>query len=145
MNLTNQLCTFRIDDCLYGIDALKVQEVLKYQEMTRAPRAPVEVSGLINLRGQIVTAIDLRRRLGLKPKADGRQQMNVVVRDNDCAVSLLVDKIGDVVKVDESCFEEPPTTLASSTRELIQGAYKLEKQLLLLLDVEKVINVGTES
>lgn len=145
MTATNQLCTFRIDDNLYGIDALRVQEVLKYQEMTRAPRAPVEISGLINLRGQIVTAIDLRKRLGFKPKIDGKQQMNVVVRDNECAVSLLVDKIGDVIEVDETCFEEPPGTLTPPTRELIQGAYKLEKQLLLLLDVEKVINVGTDS
>ena len=94
---------------------LQVQEVIRYQAMTRVPLAPTVVSGLINLRGQIVTAIDLRRRLGLAGPADeGLHPMNVVVRTDDGAVSLLVDEIGDVVEVTDDAFEPPPETLAGS-------------------------------
>ena len=96
---------------MFGVDAQTVQEVIRYQEMTRVPKAPPSVSGLINLRGQIVTAIDLRTRLGLKPRAAGKLPMNVVVRSDDGAVSLLVDQIGDVIEVDADNFETPPDTL----------------------------------
>ncbi|MDZ4850469.1 MAG: chemotaxis protein CheW [Pirellulaceae bacterium] len=78
MIASRQLCTFYLDGHLFGVDARTVQEVIRYQEMTRVPKAPPSVSGLINLRGQIVTAIDLRTRLGLKPREEGRLPMNVV-------------------------------------------------------------------
>ncbi len=132
-----QYCTFRLGDMLFGIEVVYVQEVLLAQEMTRMPLASEVVSGLINLRGQIVTAIDLRRRLDMPALGDGRKAMNVVVRTGDSVYSLLVDGIGDVVNVDEDRFEPPPETLVGPTRELILGAYKLEDRLLLVLDVEK--------
>jgi purine-binding chemotaxis protein CheW len=142
MNTTKQLCTFRIDDQLFGVDALKVQEVIRYQEMTLVPLAADAIRGLINLRGQIVTAIDLRTRLGLGPLSGERKPMNVVVRSDDGAVSLLVDQIGDVIEVESAEFEEPPETLDGTARELIQGAYKLDGQLLLLLDCEQAVQVA---
>jgi purine-binding chemotaxis protein CheW len=93
--------------------------------------------GLINLRGQIVTAIDLRRRLGLPERAADQEPMNVVMRTDDGAVSLLVDEIGDVIEVNEDAFEPPPDTLQGDARALIKGVYKLNGQLLLILDSVK--------
>lgn len=136
-----QFCTFRLGDLLFGVEVLCVQEVLLKQQMTRLPLVTSVVSGLINLRGQIVTAIDLRQRLGMGPLENGRDAMNVVVRTNDMAFSLVVDEIGDVLDVDPELFEAPPETLTGEARELILGAYKLEGQLLLVLDVEKAITV----
>src|SRR5580704_502420 len=96
-----QYSTFYVDKLYFGIEVLQVQEVLRYQEMTRVPLAPEVIEGLINLRGQIVTAVDMRRRLRLPPRAGTQTPMNMVVRTDDGAVSLLVDEIGDVLDVDE--------------------------------------------
>lgn len=134
-----QYCTFFLDGHYFGIDVLKVQEVIRHQEMTRVPLAPPVVRGLINLRGQIVVAIDLRRRLGLPDRADGQLPVNVVVSANDGAVSLLVDEIGDVLTVSEAEFERPPETLRGKTREMIRGAYKLERRLLLELAMDELM------
>ena len=136
-----QLCTFYADGLYFGIDVREVQEVLQYQDMVRVPLASPVVRGLINLRGQIVTAIDLRRQLELSERTDGTDPMNVVVRSDDGAVSLLVDTIGDVVEVDEQSFERAPDTLRGRARALIDGVYKLDGQLLLVLDAQKAIDV----
>ena len=89
-----QFCTFFLDGLRFGVDVQKVQEVVPYQEMTRVPLAPPAVRGLLNLRGQIVTGIDLRHRLDLPPRADDRLPVNVVLRGEDSPVSFLVDEIG---------------------------------------------------
>jgi purine-binding chemotaxis protein CheW len=141
MITSRQLCTFYLDGHLFGVDAQTVQEVIRYQEMTRVPQAPPSVSGLINLRGQIVTAIDLRTRLGLKPREASKLPMNVVVQSDDGAVSLLVDQIGDVIEVEADNFETPPDTLQGVARELVQGAYKLDGRLLLLLNCEQAVEL----
>lgn len=142
MIASRQLCTFFLAGQLFGVDAQSVQEVIRYQEMTRVPKSPPSVSGLINLRGQIVTAIDLRSRLGMKPREVGKLPMNVVVRSDDGAVSLLVDQIGDVIEVDAENFETPPDTLQGPTRELVKGAYKLDGRLLLLLDCDTAVELN---
>lgn len=129
-----QYCTFTLDGFLFGIDVSSVQEVIRYQEMTEVPLAHRVVRGLINLRGQIVTALDLRRRLEMPELPAGHSPMNIVVRTEDGAVSFLVDEIGDVVEVDGSAFERPPETLRGVARSLILGAHKLDKRLLLVLD-----------
>ncbi len=139
-----QLCTFVVDGLSLGIDVTRVQEVIRYQEMTPVPLAPGVVGGLINLRGQIVTALDLRQRLGARPRPDGALPMNVVIRHDDGAVSLLVDEIGDVVDVDDASFEPPPETLGVRSKELVQGVYKLDGQLLLLLNTERVTQVSSQ-
>ncbi len=141
MSHQQQVCTFYLDGLLFGVEVHGVQEVIRYLEMTRVPRAPAVVEGLINLRGQIVTAIDMRCRLELSPRPEGRLPMNVVVRGDEGAVSLLVDEIGDVLEVDDELFEAPPETLEGVARELIRGAYKLKDQLLLILDIEKAVAV----
>jgi purine-binding chemotaxis protein CheW len=137
-----QYCTFYVNGQYFGLDVLHVQEIIRYQEMTRVPLAPPVVRGLINLRGQIVTAIDLRRRLGLGNRPPEQLPINVVVRSDDGAVSLLVDEIGDVLEVSEGLFERPPETLTGAARELIRGAYKLEDRLLLVLDTERTVSLA---
>jgi purine-binding chemotaxis protein CheW len=138
----SQFCTFYLDKLLFGVELKGVQEVIRTLEMTKVPLAPEVVSGLINLRGQIVTAVDLRRRLELEPAPPGMHTMNVVVRSEDGAVSLLVDEIGDVVEVDEATFEPPPETLRSSVRTVIVGVHKLNDRLMHVLDIEKACQMA---
>ena len=145
MNTNRQFCTFFLDGLYFGVEVHKVQEVIRYQEMTSVPLAPKVVRGLINLRGQIVTAIDLRRRLELPDRPSDRLPMNVVVRGDDGAMSLLVDEIGDVVEAQEESFERPPETLKGIARDLIGGAYKLKDRLLLTLDTEKAVNITVDA
>lgn len=136
-----RVCTFMVDGLLFGVDVAQVQEVLRYQEMTPVPLAPSVVSGLINLRGQIVTALDMRQRLGMAPRVADLLPTNLIVRDQQRAMSLLVDEIGDVVEVDDSSFEPPPETLPPASRDLIDGVYKFQPQLLLLLNTERAVRV----
>jgi purine-binding chemotaxis protein CheW len=135
-----QLCTFLLDGLSYGIDVVRVQEVIRYQEMTRVPLAPPDVRGLINLRGQIVTAIDMRRRVGLPDRGGDELPMNVVVRTGDGAASLLVDEIGDVIEVSDDSFEAAPNTVTAGLRAVLKGVFKLEKELLLELDTDKLVS-----
>jgi purine-binding chemotaxis protein CheW len=137
MQSSGQFSTFFVADLFFGVDVLHVQEVLRFQPMTPVPQAPQVIEGLINLRGQIVTAIDMRRRLGLPPRPSDQSPMNIVVRTSDGAVSLLVDEIGDVMQMDVSSYERPPENLASDAREIIRGVYKLKDKLLLVLDEER--------
>ena len=143
MTDNKQFCTFYLKELFFGIEVLRVQEVIRYQEMTHVPLAPGMIEGLINLRGQIVTAVDLRRRLELPPRTNGELPMNVVVRTDDGAVSLLVDEIGDVLEITDDAFERPPETLTGVARELIQGVYKLKDRLLLILDTDRTVSVST--
>ena len=142
MNHTSQFCTFYLDKLLFGVELKTVQEVIRSLEVTQVPLAPEVVSGLINLRGQIVTAVDLRRRLEMEPRAADLPVMNVVVRSEDGAVSLLVDEIGDVVEVEEASFERPPETLRGSVRSVILGVHKLNDRLMLVLDAEKACHMA---
>ena len=139
-NQTHQFCSFHVGPLDLAIDVQQVQEVIRYQSMTRVPLAPKTISGLINLRGQIVTALDLRCRLGLELRSPDEVPMNVVVRDGENGVSLLVDRIGDVVEVDDELFEPPPATVRDHVRQLIRGAYKLPDRLLLVLDTDRILN-----
>ena len=142
MTETHQYCTFYAAGHYFGLDVMHVQEIIRYQEMTRVPLAPPVVRGLINLRGQIVTALDLRRRLDLPDRPDGQFPINVVVQTDDGAVSLLVDEIGDVLEVPETDFERPPDTLIGPASDLILGAYKLPHSLLLILNTAKTVNIA---
>jgi len=140
-NSSQQFTTFKVDGFLFGVEVESVQEVIRYQEMTRVPLAPGSVGGLINLRGQVITALDLRHRLGMRERPEGQLPMNVVVRTEDGAVSLLVDQIGEVIETDLVHFEPPPDTVSAAARELVRGAYKLDGALLLALDVARVVEV----
>lgn len=135
-----QLCTFFLEERFFGIEVERVQEVIRYQTVTPVPLAPAVVRGLINLRGQIVTAIDLRRLLQVEDRADERLPINIVMHARQGIFSLLVDRIGDVLEVDEDSFEYPPDTLDGIARELIRGAYKLQGRLLLVLNIAKLFS-----
>jgi purine-binding chemotaxis protein CheW len=137
MAQTHQFCTFYLDKLMFGVELEKVQEVIRYLEITEIPLAPRVVSGLMNLRGQIVTGLDLRRRLDLPDRAADVLPMNVVIRSADGAVSLLVDEIGDVVEVTDESFERPPETLQGKVREVLLGVHKLERHLLHVLNTER--------
>ena len=138
-NGTIQFATFRLGEQLFGVDVLRVQEVLRYQDKSDIPLSPPYVSGLINLRGQIVTLLDLRTRLGLPPFEEGKFPMNVVVNSSEGPLSLMVDEIGDVLDVSQEVFEGPPPTISGEMAEYVQGVCKLEDQLLIILDVNRMM------
>lgn len=139
-----QLCTFFLNGVYFGIDVLKVQEVIRYPEITSVPLAPVDICGLINLRGQIITVVDLKRRLEMAENdtdrtSDEKLNFNIVLDTNSELVSLLVDDVGDVVEVDDSNFESTPATLKGKIRHLVEGTYKFADSFLLVLDTEKIL------
>jgi purine-binding chemotaxis protein CheW len=140
-----QFCTFFLRDQFFGVPVQQVQEVIRYQEMTRVPLTPPVIRGLINLRGQIVMAIDLRRRFGMEDRPESQLPINVVVRTEDGPVSFLVDEIGDVLEVEEASFERPPETVLGQTRELVRGVYKLRERLMLVLDTERAVRADDSS
>jgi purine-binding chemotaxis protein CheW len=137
--MSKQYATFWLGDGLYGIEVERVREVLRQQDITRVPLAPSTVAGLLNLRGQVVTTIDLRERLQLEADQGEHEPMLVVVLVAGESIALLVDRIGGVVDVGDEQFEPPPDTLIGNVRELVRGAYKLEAQLLLGLDVDAAV------
>ncbi|MFZ0480253.1 MAG: chemotaxis protein CheW [Terriglobales bacterium] len=139
-----QFCSFYLDHLLLGVEIQSVQEVIRHLPMTRVPLASNVVSGLINLRGQIVTAVDLRRCLGMPDRATGQLPMNVVVRTADGPVSLLVDDIGDVIEVTDESYEPAPQNMSRQQKEMVQGVYKLDGRLLLVLNTERSLATGLE-
>jgi purine-binding chemotaxis protein CheW len=128
-----------VDDLMVGITVDAVQEVTSGSELTHVPLAPPVVSGLLNLRGQIVTTIDLRRCLQLGDRPAGERPVHLILRTDDGCVGLLVDQVGDVLEVNSDDFEAPPKTLRGALRELITGAYKLDGSLLLALDTDRAL------
>ena len=144
MPQSQQICTFFLADLCLGIPVEQVQEVLSRQTLTPVPLAPPAIRGLINLRGQIVTVIDLRRCWELPDRESSAAVTHIIVQTGAEVLSLLVDKMRGVEDVDETQFEPPPDTLRGGSRELITGTYKLPQQLLLVLNVDAVA-AGSET
>jgi len=140
LDYLNQYVSFLVDGQLLGVPVNAVQEVLNPQSITRTPNAKPEIAGLLNLRGQIVTAVDLRKRLALPQQEDGQERMNVVVRYNDEAFSLLVDEVGDVLRLDEETREPPPSTLDARWKSVTSGVFRLEDRLFVILEVAKLLD-----
>jgi len=136
-----QLATFFLHGELFGVDALHVQEILTYQEITSVPLAPEYVKGLINLRGQIVTVIDLRRRLGFDQLEDGRTGMNLIVNSNEGLMSLLVDQIGNVLDLQRDTLKPPPGTIRGVAVHYIQAVCQLQDELLIVLDLNSILQL----
>jgi purine-binding chemotaxis protein CheW len=137
---SRQYATFEVADQLFGVEVSEVQEVLSFNEYTSVPLAPPAVGGLFNLRGQVIAAVDLRVQLGLDRNALDRPAMNVILRGDDEPVSLLVDRIGEVIDLADDSFEPPPDTLSGPTRDLIVGTFKLDGRLMLALDVRSAVD-----
>lgn len=135
------LVLFRVDRLTFGVEVGRVQEVLAGRVATRVPLAPSVLHGLINLRGEILLALDMRRRLGLEEAGASAQRMNLVVRGVDGPVSLLVDEIGEVVEVALERRERIPETLRGPVRELTVGVHKLVDAMVLVLDVDRTVNL----
>jgi purine-binding chemotaxis protein CheW len=139
MAADGRLCTFYLDRLWFGIAVERVYEVIRLPAVTRVPLAARAVAGLINLRGQIITVIDLRLRLTVEERPAGMIPVNVVARSENATVGLLVDEIGEVVDASESAYEIAPDNLPAEFRELVPGVYKLPNCLLHVLDLDKVV------
>jgi purine-binding chemotaxis protein CheW len=135
----NEFVTFLVADQLFGIPVLTVQEVLGPQRITRIPLAPAEVAGSLNLRGRIVTAIDIRHRLGMPARPADTEPMSVVVESRGDLYSLAVDAVGEVLRFETEAYEQNPGTLSPALREVSAGIYRLDGQLLIVLDVERLL------
>ncbi|MDZ7962117.1 MAG: chemotaxis protein CheW [Aulosira sp. DedQUE10] len=147
--MTEQLCTFFLNGIFFGIDVQQVQEVIRPQVMTPVPLAPPDICGLINLRGQILTVIDLQQRLDMGESAmrtttlkDELQGFNIVVSTNDEVVSLLVDDVGDVLEFTQNTFQPPPATLKGKMHQMLAGAYPHAGGFLLVLDTKKILDAN---
>lgn len=140
MAATQQFCSFFVDGLCFGIEVDRVQEIRNITAMTRVPLASRVGGGLVNLRGHIVTAIDLRRCLDLSERSAGELPVNVILRPADGGVSLLVDQIGDVVDVTGDGFDVPTEMLNARSRGLIRVAHQLHDRLLLVLNIEQLVN-----
>ena len=140
---TRQYSTFRVADMFMGIELTRVQELLRFQEMTSVPLAPRAIEGLINLRGQIVTALDVRRVLGLPAvESEEKLPMNIVIESEGGPVSLLVDEICDVLDVPVEASTPLPENMPALHRDLIEGVYQLESRLLLILNADRVLETA---
>ena len=138
-----EFVTMSVDGQLFGIPVLLVQDALKSQKITRIPLASREVAGALNLRGRIVTAIDVRRRLGMPDRPDNEVGMNIVVEHGGELYSLIVDSVGEVLKVDADTFERNPATLDAAWKSFCKGIYRLDGNLLLSLDVANLLTFQT--
>lgn len=133
--------SFTIGKQLFGVPILKVQDILKPDSIASIPLAPPEIKGSINLRGRIVTVIDVRVRLGLEPREETTDSMGVTVEQNQDLYTLLVDQIGDVVSLSKDKFEKNPGTLDATWREFASGVFRLEDRLMVVLDVERLLDI----
>lgn len=139
--LSKGYVTLRIMNQLFGIPILQVQDVLSEQVITKIPASPAEVAGALNLRGRIVTAIDVRKKLNLPEAAENESaRMNVVIEYEGELYSLIVDSIGEVLNLYDDECEKSPATLDKSWRSAANGVFQLEKELLVVLDVKKMLN-----
>lgn len=138
---SREYVTMFIDGQMFGIPVLQVQDVLGPQKITRVPLAPKEVAGSLNLRGRIVTAIDVRTRLGLPPRDSDGKNMSVVADYNGEFYSLIVDQVGEVMALVSSDYEKTPATLDERWREISDGVYRLKDKLMIVLDVRRLLKL----
>lgn len=137
---SKEFLTIVVNGQMFGIPVLQVQDVLGSKETTRIPLAPTEISGAMNLRGRIVTAIDMRYKLNMPTRKDGEPSMYIVVEHDNELYSFIVDKVGDVLALPDSKFEKTLSTIDASWRDVTSGIYRLEGELLVILDVSAVLS-----
>jgi len=137
MSEVMQYCTFQVSGNLFGVPVLDVQEVIRPQSRTGVPLADRQIRGLINLRGQIVTLIGLRELFQME-SVNEETFMNVVVKSNESLYALVVDEINDVLDVDMKTFEGTPPTIHSELKNYVRGIHKLDGELLIVLDLQKI-------
>lgn len=140
MTSERKICTFVVGGVLFGIDVFKIQEVIRFQEMTHVPLASNVISGLINMRGQIVTAINMRKRLDFPPFED--KPTNIIIRTDDALMSLLVDGIGDVIDIERDRFEAPPENIKYAFKHYLTEVCQLDDDLLLILNIDQILTIS---
>lgn len=139
LGVTKDFLTVKIGGQMFGIPILQVQDVLGEQRVTHIPLAPPQVSGSLNLRGRIVTAVNVRKCLGLPPLENVENEMSVVVDHDDELYSLVIDEVGDVLSLNETEYEQNPATLDLLWRSVSLGVYRLDGGILVILDVPKLL------
>ncbi|MDR1685160.1 MAG: chemotaxis protein CheW [Desulfovibrio sp.] len=135
-----QLVTFSIGEEEFGVDILKVQEIIRTMEITKVPRAEAFVEGVINLRGKVIPIIDLRRRFGLDSKVHDKHTRIIVIEINNMIVGFVVDSVSEVLRIPAGTVEPPPPVVAGVDSEYISGVGKLQDRLLILLDLDKLLS-----
>ena len=135
-----QLVTFSIGEEEFGVDILKVQEIIRTMEITKVPKAPGFVEGVINLRGKVIPIIDLRRRFGLSSKEHDKHTRIIVIEINNMIVGFVVDSVSEVLRIPASTVEPPPAGVAGMESEYISGVGKLQDRLLILLDLDRLLS-----
>ena len=140
LSTDQEFVTMRVADQLFGVSVMGVQDVLRNQKIAKVPLTPPVIAGSLNMRGRIVTAIDMRVRLGHPPN-ESDKRMNVVVEFKQELFSFLVDEVGEVMSLPLNKFEKVPPNLTDSWRDLSAGVFKLDTELLVILDVERVIEI----
>ena len=135
-----QLVTFSTGDEEFGVDILRVQEIIRTMAITKVPKAPEFVEGVINLRGKVIPIIDLRRRFGLQPKTHDKHTRIIVIEINTMIVGFVVDSVSEVLRIPASTVEPPPPVVAGLESEYISGVGKLEDRLLILLDLDRLLS-----
>ena len=137
---SSDFVTMRVGDQMVGLPVLSVQDILAGQKLTRIPLAPPEVAGSLNLRGRIVTAIDMRKRLALDQRAEDEPSMSVVVEHQGELYSLIIDAIGDVLSLPDNRFERAPATLDRTWLNVCTGVFRLDSELLVVLEVARILD-----
>ena len=137
---TEEFVTFTIAGQLFGIPVLQIQDVLSSYQITPIPLAPPEITGSLNLRGRVVTAIDVRLRLGLSARPKDAESMSIVAENEGELYSLMVDSVGEVLALSQSAYERNLPTLDAKFRAFSDGIYRLDKQLLVVLDVNRLLD-----
>ncbi|WP_243438573.1 chemotaxis protein CheW [Fundidesulfovibrio soli] len=135
-----QLVTFNISQEEFGVDILKVQEIIRIMEITKVPRAPEFVEGVINLRGKVIPIIDLRKRFGMASRGHDSQTRIIVIEINQMIVGFVVDSVSEVLRIPASTVEPPPSIMSGIESEYISGVGKLEDRLLILIDLDKLLS-----
>lgn len=134
-----QLVTFRVASEEFGIDILSVQEIIRTMEITKVPRAPMIVEGVINLRGKVIPIIDLRKKFGLESKPHDSKTRIIVVDLRGMVVGFVVDEVSEVLRIPSSTVEPPPAIVSGIDSEYIDGVGKIEDRLLILLDLDRLL------
>lgn len=142
---TGEYVTATIDGQLFGLPILRVQDVFMPERVTRVPLAPPEIAGVLNMRGRIVTLIDMRRRLGLRPRESDTAAMAIGVETRGESYGLLIDAVGEVLKLDDNAREQNPVNLSPELARVSAGIHRLEEQLLMVLDVDRVLDIDARA
>jgi purine-binding chemotaxis protein CheW len=140
-NITNKYVVFKLENEEYGIDILRVKEIKEILRITRVPKSPSFVRGVVNLRGEVIPVIDLRKKFNLAEKTDTQSTRIVIVAVDEITVGLIIDTSSEVLEIGKELIEEPPATIASIDHSYIYGIGKVEERLIILLDVSKIISI----